>query len=334
MSMESLANRLDHCLMERAALMEERHESAFRLFNGFTEGCPELVLDLYGSTVVINNYADPVEKGFGLVQEAREFLCSRLKWLRAAILKSRNSPSPIDKRGTLLWGSDPDRKIKEHGVWYALDLTLNRDASFYLDTRNLRRWAMEHLNGKTVLNTFAYTGSLGTAALAGGAQRVVQLDRTRRFLDLAAASYALNGFPAVQQDFLSGDFWVQTGRMRKTGTRFDCVFLDPPIFATSARGTLDQERSSLQMINKVRPLVQDAGLLVVINNAIYLSGRAYMEVLESMCADGYLKIQELIPVPANVAGYPGTIVGAAITDPRPFNHSTKIAVLQVRRKRT
>jgi 23S rRNA (cytosine1962-C5)-methyltransferase len=58
---------------------------------------------------------------------------------------------------------------------------MHGDASFYLDTRNLRGWALEHLAGKSVLNTFAYTGSLGVAAKAAGASRVVHLDLNKTF---------------------------------------------------------------------------------------------------------------------------------------------------------
>jgi 23S rRNA (cytosine1962-C5)-methyltransferase len=45
-----------------------------------------------------------------------------------------------------------------------------------------------------------------------------------------------------------------------------------------------------------------------------------------------LKIAELIPVPEDFSGYAQTRTGVPITDPAPFNHSTKIAVLEVRRK--
>ncbi|MCC6985744.1 MAG: SAM-dependent methyltransferase, partial [Anaerolineales bacterium] len=41
-------------------------------------------------------------------------------------------------------------------------------------------------------------------------------------------------------------------------------------------------------------------------------------------------IRELIPVPEDFIGL--NRVGKPITDPAPFNHSTKIAVLDVRRK--
>jgi 23S rRNA (cytosine1962-C5)-methyltransferase len=55
-----------------------------------------------------------------------------------------------------------------------------------------------------------------------------------------------------------------------------------------------------------------------------------MRTLEELCRDGYLKIRELIPIPQDFIGY--EMVGKPITDPDPFNHSTKIAVLDVRRK--
>jgi 23S rRNA (cytosine1962-C5)-methyltransferase len=82
----------------------------------------------------------------------------------------------------------------------------------------------------------------------------------------------------------------------------------------------------------VRPLVNDSGYLIAINNALYVSGSEYMRTLEALCTDGYLKIKELIPIPDDFTGYPETQIDKPITDPSPFNHSTKIAVLEVKRK--
>ena len=95
---------------------------------------------------------------------------------------------------------------------YAIDLQLNQDASFYLDTRELRLWAQKNLANKTVLNLFAYTGSLGVAAMAGGAKRVIQHDQQRRYLNIAKTSYTLNGFPINKEDFIVSDFWGLTSR--------------------------------------------------------------------------------------------------------------------------
>jgi len=329
---EPITKLLDKALASREPLIDSKHESAFRLFNGFTEGCPDLVIDLYASSVVIHNYADDPQQGESHVQEAQQVLLSSLDWLHAGVVKTRNGKTQEEKCGKILFGTILDRKIKEYGVSYAIDLTMNRDASLYLDTRNLRKWIIKNLKGKTVLNAFAYTGSFGVAALAGGASRVVQLDLNRQFLNLAKTSYTLNGFPINKKDFVTADFFEQASRMKRANERFDCVFIDPPFFSSTSKGRVDQENESARLINKIRPLINDGGTLIAINNALFLSGREYMQTLESLCKDGYLKIKELIPVPEDFTGYPETRAGSPITDPTPFNHSTKIAVLEVRRK--
>jgi 23S rRNA (cytosine1962-C5)-methyltransferase len=323
---------IENALALRAANFDERHETAFRLFNGFTEGNPDLAIDLYARTLVIHNYAAKPEQGIDSVRAAERLLLKRLPWIKAIVVKTRNSQDPQEKRGRLVYGEAPDRKIIENGVWYAIDPMLNRDASLYLDTRNVRLWASQRLKDKSVLNTFAYTGSLGVAALAGGASRVVHLELNRRFLNVAKTSYTLNGFAIDRRDFQTGDFFPRINRMKSAGELFDCVFLDPPIYSATSKGVVDLARSYTRLINKVRPLIKNDGYLIAINNALFVSGAAYLKEIESLCGDGYLDIEELIPVPADFIGETSPIPAAVITDPAPFNHSTKIVVLKVRRK--
>ncbi len=318
-------------LKARAALFDPRHETAFRLFNGFYEGWPALTADLYGKTLVLHNYADPPAESTTLVDIAAEFYLGELPWLQAVLVKSRHGETDDAKRGVLLSGETADRFVQENGVWYRIDLRLNQDSSLYLDTRHLREWLKANSDGKTVLNTFAYTGSLGVAARAGGASRVVQSDLSRPFLNIGKDSYVRNGFSVPAKDFVASDFWPQISHLKRENTRFDCVILDPPLFSRTRHGSVDLAEANAQLINKVRPLVADGGTLVTINNALYVSGGAYMQMLETLCADGYLSIETLIPVPQDFMSYAETSP-ALPADPAPFNHPTKIAVLRVRRK--
>ncbi len=330
MGYSTFISLLEKALAARASFFDARRESALRLFNGFYEGEPGLVVDLYASTLVLHNYVDDSAQGRVIAEQAAQYLQGQLSWLRAGILKSRNAEKQEERLGQLLFGETPDAKIKEHNVWYSIDLTMNRDASFYLDTRNLRKWLIENMQGKTVLNTFAYTGSLGVASIAGGATRVIQHDLNRQFLNVAKTSYTLNGFPIRKEDFVAADFFTLTAKLKRIKETFDCVIIDPPFFSTTPKGKVDQVHESARLINKVRPLVSDGGTLVAINNALYVSGEAYMQTLETLCKDGYLSIRELIPVPQDFIGYHQT--REPITDPSPFNHSTKIAILDVKRK--
>lgn len=321
---------LEAALAAREALTDEW--AAQRLFNGFYEGCPELVVDRYAHTLLIFNYANPPEPARSLVTAAQNWLLPRCLWARAVVVKERFSPDPAMRSGTLTWGASPDRKIRENGVWYALDLFLNQDASFYLDTRGLRAWLKHQAAGKTVLNAFAYTGSLGVAALAGGAQRVLQLDLNRKFLNLAKDSCTLNGLPVVKANYLTGDFYPLTARLRREARLFDIVILDPPFFSATSAGRVDQAAESARLINKVRPLIADGGCLVAINNALFLSGADYLSGLQALCADGYMQVETFVDVPLDCAGYPPTRLTPPPTDPAPFNHPTKIAILRIRRK--
>jgi len=325
----SLSINLEQSIAAREHLFDERHQAAFRLFNGHLEGNPNLVVDLYGKTIVLQNCAEPPGDGDQVIQIAQGILLKRLPWVDSILLKERNGVTTEAKRGRLIYGEKPTRKVQEHGVWYALDLLMNQDASFYLDTRLVRQWAMENLAGKRVLNTFAYTGSLGVAATAGGAATVIQTDLNKRFLNVAKESHLLNGFPIDKSHFQTADFFPQIKRLKRAGERFDCVILDPPFFSTTERGIVDLANDTIRLINKLRPLVRDGGQIVAINNALYLSGAAYMQSLERLCESGFVEIEGLIPVFKDITGYPQTIQLPSITDPAPFNHSTKIALLRI-----
>ncbi len=328
MNIQLLAAALD----ARAELLDARHEAAFRLFNGFTEGWPSLAVDLYAQTLVLHDYSEKPEQGQAAIAAVRDFYQSRLPWISAVLLKTRNAETAETRNGVLLSGGKLATKTREHSVWYSVALQLNRDASFYLDTRNLRSWIRQNLGGQRVLNTFAYTGSLGVAAMAAGASRVVHLDLNRSFLNVAKTSYTLNGFPINKADFQSGDFWPLVSRMIRAEELFDCVLLDPPFFASTGKGLIDVKTNYARLINKVRPLIADGGRLVAVNNALFVSGTEFMQTLQALCLDEYLEIEELIPVAEDFTGYDTTQAASKLPDPAPFNHSTKVAVLRVRRK--
>jgi len=95
---------------------------------------------------------------------------------------------------------------------------------------------------------------------------------------------------------------------------------------------VDLQNAYHRLINKVRPLVDHGGYLVAVNNALFLSGQDYLQMLQSLEREGFLSLETIIPVPEDVTGFPETRVAAPPVDPQPFNHPTKIAVLRVWRK--
>ena len=304
---------------------------AYRLFNGFYEGLPGLVLDRYGHALVAFNHGEPGAFQ-AVIDEISHWILQNLDHMESVLLKERQHPDERTKNGILMAGKTLPESITEFGVNYALDLQMNQDASFYLDTRNLRRWLFDHMSGLRVLNTFAYTGSLGVAAGAGGAKLVVQSDIKGNFLAIAQQSWTLNALPDQKCEILEGDFFRVTGRMRNKNRLFDAVIIDPPYFSQTNAGKVDLQQETTRLINKVRPLVAHEGWLVVINNALFLSGADFMDELMDLCQSPYLEFDQVIPVPTDITGTTDTIVDPPPVPTEPFNHPTKIAILKVFRK--
>lgn len=312
-------------------LSVSRHTNAFRLFNGFYEGLPGLVLDRYGTVLVILEHTDP-GRSESLFDNVVNWAFSNLKGLDAVLHKQRHHGEDQIKQGSLLVNGQLPNEINEFGVKYALDLQMHQDASFYLDTRLLRQWLLENMEEKRVLNTFAYTGSLGAAAGVGGASLVVQTDLNEKYLHIAQRSWVLNRLPSEKHHIITGDFFRVTGRMRNANRLFDCVILDPPFFSTTHAGRVDLLNETTRLVNKVRPLVAHEGCLVVINNALFLPGAEFMAELAALCQSKYLTLERIVAIPKDVTGYPDTIITSPPVDPAPFNHPTKIAILRVTRK--
>lgn len=304
---------------------------AVRLLNGFLEGAPDLVVDLYGKTLVVHDHTEAGDEPSA--HEVVAVATKALPQIRAAVWKVRKALDPEARHGKVIFGEakDLDRSVREAGVRYAIDLALHADAGFYLDTRELRAWAKANLAGKRVLNTFAHTGSLGVAARSADAE-VTHVDRSKAALEVARRSYQLNGWPIERRHFVCEDFFRMTARLRKEEALFDCVLLDPPFFSTTGAGRVDLEQSSESLLNKVRPLVADGGALAIVNNALFVSGADHMKVLEQACKDGFLSVEKLIDVPEDSRGFASTRKSSPPSDPAPFTHSTKIAILRVKRK--
>jgi 23S rRNA (cytosine1962-C5)-methyltransferase len=329
---KNLLQSMESALNFRFPFLDLKQTNAIRLYNGFFEGFPEFSIELYGKTLLIHDYTkDPLYLS-PTIQAVQDFYLAKVPLIESIIVKTHRSASVEHKRGVKIWGSASDSKITENGIWYALDLCINNDTSFYIDTRNLRYWTQSNLHQASVLNTFAYTGSFGVAARLGGASRVIHIDQSKAYLSLAKESYRLNDLEFLTDEFRVGNFFTEIARLKSLNFLFDCIFLDPPYFSQSPSGRVDANNGHIRLINKVRPLVAHNGYLVSVNNAIFLSGEDYLKLLSKVCADNYLSIEELIPVPEDCIGNP--LNNQQTFHPRttPFNHSTKIAILRVKRK--
>src|ERR1041385_4691696 len=110
-------DQLENALRFRTSMFDERHQTAFRLFNGFTEGAADITIDVYAKSLVIQSPSAP---GNESVEIAQRFLLERLPWIQAIIVKDRTSQDKQRRRGTIVYGETWDRKILEDATPVAI----------------------------------------------------------------------------------------------------------------------------------------------------------------------------------------------------------------------
>src|SRR5580765_5935959 len=109
-------NLLAQAITARFPLFDPQHQMPCRLFNGFLEGEPRLVIDLYATTVVLHNYANPPEDGHDLIAVAQQVVQTLLPWVQAILLKTRRSSLPAERDGRMLVGERLTTRVREHGI--------------------------------------------------------------------------------------------------------------------------------------------------------------------------------------------------------------------------
>ncbi|MCT7655766.1 class I SAM-dependent methyltransferase [Oceanimonas sp. NS1] len=134
--------------------------------------------------------------------------------------------SPLE----VLWGEfDARPVVREHELNYQLTLGRNQNHGLFLDMRLGRQWVRAQAEGKRVLNLFAYTCGFSVAAIAGGAERVVNLDMAKSSLARGRDNHRLNHHDLDRVGFLGHELFKSWGKVRKLGP-YELIIIDPPSF--------------------------------------------------------------------------------------------------------
>jgi len=111
-----------------------------------------------------------------------------------------------------------------------------------------------HVEGSTVLDLFAGTGSLGLEALSQGAKKAIFVEKNKTCLRALMKNRDLCGFQD-RAEIVSLDVEAAMEALMGRGEKVDLVFLDPPY----ERGYVDK---TLRFIN-AHDMVKNGGVVVV-----------------------------------------------------------------------
>lgn len=174
----------------------------------------------------------------------------------------------------ILLGQLPEKPVAKEGEnRFYLNFTDNQNIGYFLDAAPGRKWLQGEAKDKNVLNLFAYTCAFSTAAIAGGAQSVVNIDMAKAAIATGQKNVVLNQQDPRQVKFLPHDIFRSTKKLTQLGP-YDIVIIDPP---SRQKGSFEAEKDYLKLLKKLPPMLGENAQILACLNAPYLDEQFLIE---------------------------------------------------------
>lgn len=212
------------------ALTECEHTTCYRLVHGEGDNLPGLVVDIYGSVAVVQCHSVGMYRSRQQIADAIVAVFgSKITAIydkSAQTVPYKANLNPVD--GYLYGSAAKDNVVLENGNKFLVNWEEGQKTGFFIDQRFNRELVKRYAAGRTVLNTFCYTGGFSVYALAGGAKQVCSIDASERAIRLVDENIKLNFGDDAPHSSLACD---AVEYLKNIGDKYDMIILDPPAFA-------------------------------------------------------------------------------------------------------
>jgi 23S rRNA (cytosine1962-C5)-methyltransferase len=274
------ARRLEHALKLREQLFDVPY---YRLVHAEADGLPGLVVDRFGTVLVVQSNAAGMSRLEPLILDALGDL------LKPEAIVLRND-SPV----RALEGLASETKVasgrfegpisvQENGAVFRADLLAGQKTGWFFDQRGNRRFVASLAHGARLLDLYCYTGGFAVQAARAGAAAVLGIDRSEPALALAAETAKLNGV-ADACIFRRGEAFTEAARLA-AGERFDIVIADPPAFAKSRKEVPPALRGYRKLARLAASVTAPGGILFLASCSFNVGQAEFAETVRRGLGD-------------------------------------------------
>jgi 23S rRNA (cytosine1962-C5)-methyltransferase len=215
-----------------AAGFPSEETNLFRLVHGEGDGLPGLIVDVYGSTAVMQCHTAGMylmRKDLAEILTSDERMPIKSVFDKSTETLKSNSIRPGENG--YLTGTGKDEEFRETGLKFSVDWVKGQKTGFFIDQRESRKLIAKYARDKKVLNTFCYSGGFSVYALAGGASEVHSLDSSAHALELTEKNVELNPHSGIHKTIKAD----AVEHIKMIDSDYDLIVLDPPAFAKNIR---------------------------------------------------------------------------------------------------
>jgi len=284
----------------REDLYKDENTTAFRVFNGEGDGVGGLTIDYFDGFYLVTWYS------LG-IYTFREAILSALK--SQVEYKGIYQKKRFDAKGQYLDDADDfvcgsrgefPLIVKENGVNFAIYLDDGPMVGVFLDQRDVRKTIRDsYAKGKTVLNTFSYTGAFSVCAALGGAMKTTSVDLAKRSRSKTEEQFSINGIDPAAQNIIVEDVFNYFKYAVKKEILFDVVVLDPPSFARSKKHTFSVAKDYVKLLKEAIQITNKGGVIIASTNYANLNMDKFKDFINKAFKElgGKYKIEHTFSLP-------------------------------------
>lgn len=279
-NLEFFIKKIKHALNARKPLFGSPDTTAFRVFNGEGDGIGGLTIDYFDGYYLMNWYSEGI---YSFRKSIIEALTTSTAVKGLYQKKRFDSAGKYIEEDDFVTGEQATFPllIKENGVNYAVYLNEGAMVGIFLDQREVRRRIMENYAlGKTVLNTFSYTGAFSVAAAMGGATKTTSVDLANRSLEKTIEQFSVNHLDFEAHDIRVMDVFRYFKYAKKNELTFEMVILDPPSFARSKKNTFRAEKDYTNLLKETIDITAEKGIIVASTNCSKFDMKKFKQFIE------------------------------------------------------
>lgn len=210
-------------------MVDDKNTNIYRLVHAEGDGFPGLIIDVYNDTAVVQAHSAGMHQ---IRQHIKDGLVDIFgDKLKTIYYKSERTlaKSGVTAEDEFLYGEEKEHTVGlEYNCKFDINWVTGQKTGFFIDQRESRELLGQYSKGKTILNTFCYSGGFSINALLKGAKEVHSLDSSAKALALVEDNIKLNKLEKANHKLIKAD---AVEYLKDVGSEFDIIILDPPAFA-------------------------------------------------------------------------------------------------------
>ncbi|MFE8697250.1 class I SAM-dependent rRNA methyltransferase [Cytobacillus sp. FJAT-53684] len=258
--------QIKKAIEKRNTFFNDPETTAFRIFNGEGDGIGGLTIDYFNGYYLITwysegifHYKDRIVQALMHVTNAKGIYEKKRFAVKGTYIEDDDFVTGEQASFPLI--------VKENGISFAVYLNDGAMVGVFLDQRNVRKVIRDkYAEGKTVLNTFSYTGAFSVAAALGGAIKTTSVDLANRSKSKTIEQFSINSIDYEAHDIIVEDVFNYFKYAVRKQLLFDMVILDPPSFARSKKHTFSAGKDYPALLEQAIQLTEKNGVIVASSN--------------------------------------------------------------------